>query len=149
MEIEIKYLDETLERTYGIDYATPGAAAVDIRACIDVRKTIMPGCTYMVPSGFAIHMEYTGVAAILLPRSGLGAKDGIVLGNTVGLIDSDYQEQIFISVLNRNLNKSVIINPYDRIAQMMFIPVIRPELKEVKQFSTSTNRGGFGSTGVK
>jgi len=128
-------------------YATAGAAGLDLRACLEAPLTLMPGDSQFVPSGISIHIGDAGFAAILLPRSGLGAKHGIVLGNLVGLIDSDYQGQIFISVWNRG-NAAFTIQPMDRIAQLVVVPVQQVEFNVVEEFGSSRRgAGGFGSTG--
>lgn len=122
---------------------------MDVSACIDEPLEINPGETSLIPSGFAIHVEDTGMAAVLLPRSGLGHKKGIVLGNLVGLIDSDYQGQVFVSCWNRG-QESFTINPGDRIAQMVFMPVVQAEFEIVDDFDEShRGEGGFGHTGVQ
>ena len=128
-------------------YATAGAAGLDLRACLNAPLTLMPGDSQLVPSGIAIHIRDPGFAALILPRSGLGAKHGIVLGNLVGLIDSDYQGQVFISVWNRG-NAAFTIQPMDRIAQLVVVPVQQVEFNVVEEFaSSSRGAGGFGSTG--
>jgi len=128
-------------------YATAGAAGLDLRACLEAALTLMPGDSQLVPSGISIHIGDPGFAALILPRSGLGAKHGIVLGNLVGLIDSDYQGQIFISVWNRG-NAAFTIQPMDRIAQLVVVPVQQVEFNVVEEFGTSRRgAGGFGSTG--
>ena len=128
-------------------YGTPGAAGLDLRACLDKPLTLNPGDSQLVPSGIAIHLGDPGYAAIVLPRSGLGAKNGIVLGNLVGLIDSDYQGQIFISVWNRG-QAAFTSQPMDRIAQLVVVPVQQVEFNVVEEFqSSSRGAGGFGSTG--
>ena len=128
-------------------YATAGAAGLDLRACLDAPLALSPGDSQLVSSGIAIHIGDPGFAAIILPRSGLGAKHGIVLGNLVGLIDSDYQGQIFISVWNRG-NAAFTIQPMDRIAQLVVVPVQQVEFNLVEEFETSRRgAGGFGSTG--
>ena len=128
-------------------YATAGAAGLDLRACLEAPLTLMPGDSELVPSGISIHIGDAGFAAIILPRSGLGAKHGIVLGNLVGLIDSDYQGQIFISVWNRG-NAAFTIQPMDRIAQLVVVPVQQVEFNVVEEFGSSRRgAGGFGSTG--
>lgn len=146
MEIEIKYFDNNIRDTHSISYKSNGAAAVDVRACIPNEIELKPGMDYMVPLGFAVHMYEQNIAAILLPRSGM-AKEGLVLGNLTGLIDSDYQAQIFMLAWNRRKEREIIIKPYERIGQLMFIPIIRANFKEVDTFTTLTTRGGFGSTG--
>ena len=128
-------------------YATAGAAGLDLRACLEAPLTLMPGDSELVPSGISIHIGDAGFAAIILPRSGLGAKHGIVLGNLVGLIDSDYQGQIFISAWNRG-NAAFTIQPMDRIAQLVVVPVQQVEFNVVEEFDSSRRgAGGFGSTG--
>ena len=128
-------------------YGTPGAAGLDLRACLDAPLELKPGDSQLVPSGIAIHIEDAGFAALILPRSGLGAKHGIVLGNLVGLIDSDYQGQVFISVWNRG-QAAFTIQPMDRIAQLVVVPVQQVEFNVVEEFqSSSRGAGGFGSTG--
>ena len=122
---------------------------MDISACLDESLQINPGETHLIPTGFAIHVEDTGLAAVLLPRSGLGHKKGIVLGNLVGLIDSDYQGQVFVSCWNRG-HESFTINPGDRIAQMVFMPVVQVAFDIVEEFDQShRGEGGFGHTGVQ
>ena len=128
-------------------YATAGAAGLDLRACLEAPLTLKPGDSQLVPSGIAIHIGDPGFAAIVLPRSGLGAKHGIVLGNLVGLIDSDYQGQVFVSVWNRG-SAVFTIQPMDRIAQLVVVPVQQVEFNIVEEFaSSSRGAGGFGSTG--
>ncbi|ASM48430.1 dUTP pyrophosphatase [Pseudoalteromonas espejiana DSM 9414] len=131
------------------EYATDGSAAIDLRACIDDALRLSPGETKLIPTGIALNMQDTGMAATILPRSGLGHKHGIVLGNLVGLIDSDYQGELFISVWNRG-NDEFAINSGDRIAQLMFIPVLKADFVLVDEFeATERGTGGFGHTGVK
>ena len=128
-------------------YGTPGAAGLDLRACLDKPLTLNPGDSQLVPSGIAIHIGDPGYAAIILPRSGLGAKNGIVLGNLVGLIDSDYQGPLMISVWNRG-SAAFTIQPMDRIAQLVVVPVQQVEFNVVDEFAASSRgAGGFGSTG--
>jgi len=128
-------------------YGTPGAAGLDLRACLDAPLELKPGDSQLVPSGIAIHIGDPGYAAIVLPRSGLGAKHGIVLGNLVGLIDSDYQGQVFVSVWNRGRD-AFTIQPMDRIAQLVVVPVQQVEFNVVEDFAVSSRgAGGFGSTG--
>lgn len=148
-EVEVKVLNDDI-RTYGLpNYATDGSAAMDLRACIKEPLTIFNGETILIPTGIAINIEDQNVAAIVLPRSGLGHKHGIVLGNLVGLIDSDYQGEVFISCWNRS-SEAYYIQPGDRIAQLMFIPVVKSHFKVVSEFETSERgAGGFGSTGTK
>lgn len=128
-------------------YATPGSAGLDLRACIETAIVLKPGDSTLVPSGIAIHLDDPHCAAMVLPRSGLGHKHGIVLGNLVGLIDSDYQGQIFVSVWNRS-QTDFTIQPMDRIAQMIVVPVLQVQFNVVTDFDASTRgAGGFGSTG--
>jgi len=145
-KLELKILDPRVRRDMP-HYATPGAAGLDLRACLDAPLTLQPGDSELVPSGIAIHLGDPGYAAIVLPRSGLGAKHGIVLGNLVGLIDSDYQGQIFVSLWNRG-NAAFTVQPMDRIAQLVVVPVAQVELRVVEEFAASSRgAGGFGSTG--
>ncbi len=128
-------------------YATPGSAGLDLRACLDQPLTLQPGQTELIPAGMAIHIADPGLAAIILPRSGLGHKHGIVLGNLVGLIDSDYQGQLFVSTWNRG-NAAFTINPLERLAQLVVVPVVHVAFNVVDEFSASSRgAGGFGSTG--
>ena len=145
-KLEIKVLDERI-RPHLPAYATPGSAGLDIRACIDDPVTLRPGESALLPSGIAIHLGDPGLAAVLIPRSGLGHKHGIVLGNLVGLIDSDYQGQVFVSCWNRG-REPFVVNPLERIAQMVVVPVVQVELDIVESFDASARgAGGFGSTG--
>ena len=145
-KLDIKILDERI-RAQLPTYATGGAAGLDLRACIDGPITVTPGETHLVPTGLAIHLDDPGLAAVILPRSGLGHKHGIVLGNLVGLIDSDYQGQIFVSLWNRG-QTPFVLNPMERIAQMVVVPVVQVALNVVEDFSDSERgAGGFGSTG--
>ncbi len=144
--IDVKLLDERL-KTHPPAYATEGAAGLDLRACLAGPITLHPGETTLVPSGLAIHLADPGLAAMVLPRSGLGHKHGIVLGNLVGLIDSDYQGQIFVSVWNRG-RASFTIQPMERIAQLVVVPVLQVGFNLVDSFDASTRGAdGFGSTG--
>ena len=128
-------------------YGTPGAAGLDLRACLDAPLVLEPGASQLVPAGIAIHIGDPGYAAIILPRSGLGAKHGIVLGNLTGLIDSDYQGQIFVSLWNRS-QAAFTVNPMERIAQLVVVPVAQVEWNVVEEFTASARgAGGFGSTG--
>ena len=147
-EVEIKILNDDI-RAFGLPvYETDGSAAMDLRACIEKPITILNGETILIPTGIAIHMKDQNVAATILPRSGLGHKHGIVLGNSVGLIDSDYQGEVFISCWNRS-SEAFYMKPGDRIAQLMFIPVVKAHFKMVDQFQSSDRgEGGFGSTGT-
>lgn len=148
-EVEVKILNDDIQ-TYGLPaYETDGSAAMDLRACIQDPITLLNGDTVLIPTGIAINIEDQNVAATILPRSGLGHKHGIVLGNLVGLIDSDYQGELFISCWNRG-NMAFTVNPGDRIAQLMFVPVVKSHFKVVKEFQESERgKGGFGSTGTK
>ena len=145
-QLDVKILDPRLRDSLP-HYATAGAAGLDLRACIDAPVTLAAGQTELVPSGIAIHVGDPRYAAIVLPRSGLGHKHGIVLGNLVGLIDSDYQGQVMVSVWNRG-QAPFTIHPLDRIAQLVIVPVVQVEFNVVEEF-TATPRGanGFGSTG--
>jgi dUTP pyrophosphatase len=144
--LDVKILDERI-RAMLPHYGTPGAAGLDLRACIDHPLTLNPGDSQLVPSGIAIHIGDAGFAALVLPRSGLGAKNGIVLGNLVGLIDSDYQGQVLISLWNRG-QAAFTVQPMDRIAQLVVVPVQQVEFNVVAEFeSSSRGAGGFGSTG--
>jgi deoxyuridine 5'-triphosphate nucleotidohydrolase len=146
--VQIKILDPRLGTEFPLpDYATEGSAGLDLRACLDERLTVSPGETQLIPTGFAMHMQDTGLAAVILPRSGLGHKHGIVLGNLVGLIDSDYQGQVFVSCWNRS-DAAFEIEPGARIAQLVFLPVVRARWERVAEFETSDRAGGgFGHTG--
>ena len=145
-KIDVKILDSRL-RDHLPQYATPGSAGLDLRACVPAPLTLNPGQCELIPAGIAIHINDPGYAAVILPRSGLGHKHGIVLGNLVGLIDSDYQGQLFVSTWNRG-NTSFVISPMERLAQLVLIPVMQIEFNVVDEFSTSDRgAGGFGSTG--
>jgi dUTP pyrophosphatase len=144
--VDVKILDSRLADDMPA-YATPGSAGLDLRACIDQAIELKPGQTELVPTGMAIHVADAGLAAVVLPRSGLGHKHGIVLGNLVGLIDSDYQGQVFVSVWNRG-SDVFTLNPMQRIAQLVFVPVLQVRLNPVDAFDESERgAGGFGSTG--
>jgi len=147
--IELKILDSRLGKTIPLpSYATDGSAGLDMRACIDDPLTVNPGDTELVPTGLAIHIGGSGLAAVLLPRSGLGHKHGLVLGNLTGLIDSDYQGQVFISCWNRS-SKAYVIEPGERIAQMVFVPVEQVRFVVVDEFENSERGdGGFGHSGT-
>ncbi len=147
--IQLKILDSRLGDSIALPhYATGGSAGLDLRACIDEAITVAPGETVLVPTGFAIHIEDNRLAAVLLPRSGLGHKHGLVLGNLTGLIDSDYQGQVFISCWNRS-NKSYEVQPGERIAQMVFVPVEQVKFEIVEEFEDSSRgEGGFGHSGT-
>ena len=146
--IDVRILDERL-RGQLPQYATPGSAGLDLRACINAPLALAPGQTELIPSGIAIHLADNGLAAVILPRSGLGHKHGIVLGNLVGLIDSDYQGQIFVSTWNRG-SASFTVNPMERLAQLVVVPVVQVGFNVVEDFDTSRRgAGGFGSTGKR
>jgi dUTP pyrophosphatase len=147
--IELKILDSRIGDSIPLPhYATEGSAGLDMRACIDSSLTVEPGETVLVPTGLAIHIGDSGLAAVLLPRSGLGHKHGLVLGNLTGLIDSDYQGQVFISCWNRS-NKGYEIQPGERIAQMVFLPVEQVAFEVVSEFGESSRgEGGFGHSGT-
>lgn len=147
-KIDVRILDARL-RDHLPHYATPGSAGLDLRACIDAPLTLAPGQSELIPAGIAIHLADPGLAAIVLPRSGLGHKHGIVLGNLVGLIDSDYQGQIFVSTWNRG-NAPFVINPMERLAQLVVVPVVQVGFDVVEAFTTSARgANGFGSTGKR
>lgn len=144
--IDVRILDERL-RSHPPEYATAGAAGLDLRACLKGALCLHPGETALVPAGLAIHLADPGLAAMILPRSGLGHKHGIVLGNLVGLIDSDYQGQIFVSLWNRG-RESFTLQPMERIAQLVVVPVLQVGFNVVDTFEESDRgEGGFGSTG--
>jgi dUTP pyrophosphatase len=144
--IDVKVLDARL-RAHMPRYATAGSAGLDLRACLEKPLTLAPGQTELVPAGIAIHLGDPGLAAMILPRSGLGHKHGIVLGNLVGLIDSDYQGQLFVSTWNRG-QAPFTIDPMERLAQLVVVPVVQVELNVVDEFDASSRgTGGFGSTG--
>ena len=146
--IQLKILDPRLNGEFALpDYATAGSAGVDLRACVDEPLTLEPGATELIPSGIAVHISDPALAAVILPRSGLGHKHGIVLGNLVGLIDSDYQGQVFVSCWNRG-TEHFVIEPGARLAQMVFVPVVQADFEIVEEFTTSDRgAGGFGHTG--
>lgn len=147
-KLDVRILDSRLLDQLP-QYATPGSAGLDLRACINAPMTLKPGETNLVASGMAIHIADSGYAAVVLPRSGLGHKHGIVLGNLVGLIDSDYQGQIFVSVWNRGQTEFTM-QPMERIAQLIIVPIAQVEFNIVETFTTSERgEGGFGSTGKK
>ncbi|GAA5192776.1 dUTP diphosphatase [Ferrimonas gelatinilytica] len=148
--IELKILDPRLGTEWPLpDYATPGSAGMDLRAMLDTPLTLEPGQTELIPTGMAIHIGDAGLAATILPRSGLGHKKGIVLGNLVGLIDSDYQGQLFVSCWNRG-NQSFTMEPGERIAQLVFLPVVQAAFKHVEAFDSSDRGdGGFGHSGTR
>jgi dUTP pyrophosphatase len=147
--LQVKVLDPRVGTEFPLPhYATPGSAGLDLRACLDAPLTLAPGETQLVPTGIAIHLDDAALAAVLLPRSGLGHKHGIVLGNLVGLIDSDYQGQVMVSCWNRG-NAAFTIAPGERIAQMVVVPVVQVQFEVVEQFTEShRGAGGFGSSGT-
>ncbi len=148
-KIQLKLIDQRLGRDFPLpEYSTAGSAGMDIRACIDDPLTLRPGENQLLPAGFALHLDDPAMAAVLLPRSGLGHKHGIVLGNLVGLIDSDYQGQVYVSCWNRG-TENFTINPGDRVAQMVIVPVIQAQFEMVNEFTdTARGSGGFGHTGI-
>ena len=144
--IDVKVLDQRMAEQLPA-YATPGSAGLDLRACLDEPLVLQPGHSALIPTGLSIHIGDPGLAAMLLPRSGLGHKHGIVLGNLVGLIDSDYQGQVLISCWNRG-REPFVVNPLERLAQLVVVPVVQVELNVVDTFDEShRGEGGFGSTG--
>jgi dUTP pyrophosphatase len=146
LQVELKILDDRIKEAMPT-YATSGSAGLDLRACIDAAITIQPGETTLIPTGMAIHLADPDYAAMILPRSGLGHKHGIVLGNLVGLIDSDYQGQLFVSCWNRS-QTAFVMNPMERMAQLVIVPVVQANFKLVDEFDASDRgEGGFGSTG--
>jgi dUTP pyrophosphatase len=147
--LQVKVLDPRVGQEFPLPhYATPGSAGLDLRACLDAPLTIAPGETHLIPTGIAIHLDDPRLAAVLLPRSGLGHKHGIVLGNLVGLIDSDYQGQVMVSCWNRG-SAAFTIAPGERIAQMVIVPVVQVKFEVVERFTEShRGAGGFGSSGT-
>ncbi len=146
MQVDLKILDERV-RDQLPHYATAGSAGLDLRACLDDAVVLNPGETRLIPTGLAMHLADSGYAAMILPRSGLGHKHGVVLGNLVGLIDSDYQGQLMVSVWNRG-QEAFTIQPFERIAQMVIVPVVQANFQVVEEFESSDRgEGGFGSTG--
>jgi dUTP pyrophosphatase len=146
MKIDVKILDSRLENNLPA-YATPGSAGLDLRACLDAPLTLAANAWQLIPTGIAIYLQDAGYAAMILPRSGLGHKHGIVLGNLVGLIDSDYQGQLMVSAWNRS-DVAFTIEPMERIAQLVIVPVVQAEFNVVASFPTSERgEGGYGSTG--
>ena len=147
MKLDVKILDERL-RTQMPAYATPGSAGLDLRACLDAPLTLAPNAWQLVPTGMAIHLADPGHAALILPRSGLGHKHGIVLGNLVGLIDSDYQGQLMVSAWNRS-DVAYTLQPMERLAQLVIVPVVQAQFNLVDDFvATQRGAGGYGSTGT-
>ena len=146
-QIDLQVLDARMAEQIPA-YATPGSAGLDLRACLDAAIVLAPGQTALIPTGLAIHIADPGLAAIILPRSGLGHKHGIVLGNLVGLIDSDYQGQLMVSCWNRGPTEFTV-QPFERIAQLVIVPVVQAQFRRVDSFDTSARgAGGFGSTGA-
>ena len=147
--LQVRVLDPRVGRDFPLPhYATPGSAGLDLRACLDAPLTLEPGRAELVPTGIAIHLDDPGLAAVLLPRSGLGHKHGVVLGNLVGLIDSDYQGQLMVSCWNRGTTPYTIA-PGERIAQLVVVPVVQVDFEIVEQFTEShRGEGGFGSSGT-
>ncbi len=146
MHVDVKILDPRMREQLP-HYATPGSAGLDLRACLDTPLILKPGETQLIPTGIAIHLADAGYAAMILPRSGLGHKHGVVLGNLVGLIDSDYQGQLMVSTWNRG-HEAFTIQPFERIAQMVIVPVVQARFNVVDEFPESDRgAGGFGSTG--
>ncbi|MEY3899667.1 MAG: hypothetical protein RI962_822 [Pseudomonadota bacterium] len=144
--IDVKVLDQRLSEQMPA-YATPGSAGLDLRACIQAPLTLEPGSTHLIPTGLAIHIADPAYAAMILPRSGMGHKHGIVLGNLVGLIDSDYQGELMVSTWNRG-NAAFVLNPMERLAQLVIVPVLQVAFNIVDSFTeTERGAGGFGSTG--
>lgn len=148
IDIQLKRLDPRLGHEIPLpDYATAGSAGLDLRACLDAPLTLVPGASELVPTGLAIHIGDPGYAALILPRSGLGHKHGIVLGNLVGLIDSDYQGELMVSCWNRG-SAAFTIEPGERIAQLVVVPVVQARFRQVESFGDSLRgKGGFGSSG--
>lgn len=146
--VQIKILDPRLGAEFPLpEYATDGSAGMDLPACLDEALVIPPGACELIPTGFAMHMQETGLAAVILPRSGLGHKHGLVLGNLVGLIDSDYQGQVYVSCWNRS-DRAFTIEPGMRVAQLVFVPVVQARWERVDEFDASERgAGGFGHTG--
>ena len=148
MRVDVKIIDSRLAEQMPA-YATPGSAGLDLRACLDAPLTLLPNAWQLVPTGMAIHLANANFAALILPRSGLGHKHGIVLGNLVGLIDSDYQGQLMVSAWNRS-TQAFTIEPMERIAQLVIVPVVQAQFNLVAEFKASERgEGGYGSTGNK
>ncbi|KGK42802.1 deoxyuridine 5'-triphosphate nucleotidohydrolase [Nitrincola sp. A-D6] len=148
-KLQVKILDPRIGTSFPLpSYATPGSAGLDLRACLDQALTLQPGQTELIPTGLAIHIEDPQLCAMILPRSGLGHKHGIVLGNLVGLIDSDYQGQLFVSCWNRS-DTAFVMEPGERMAQLVLVPVVQADFELVSEFTDSDRGdGGFGSSGA-
>jgi dUTP pyrophosphatase len=149
MKVDLKILDPRMADQLP-QYATPGSAGLDLRACLDAAITLEPNAWQLVPTGIAIHLDDPAYAALILPRSGLGHKYGIVLGNLVGLIDSDYQGQLMVSAWNRS-STPFTLEPMERLAQLVIVPVVQAQFNVVQEFAAKSERGegGYGSTGKK
>ena len=149
MKVDLKILDPRMADQLP-QYATPGSAGLDLRACLDVAITLEPNAWQLVPTGIAIHLDDPAYAALILPRSGLGHKHGIVLGNLVGLIDSDYQGQLMVSAWNRS-STPFTLEPMERLAQLVIVPEVQAQFNVVQEFAAKSERGegGYGSTGKK
>ncbi|HMZ00577.1 MAG TPA: dUTP diphosphatase [Burkholderiaceae bacterium] len=148
VQVDLKILDARLADQLPA-YATPGSAGLDLRACLDAPLLLAPGQTALIPTGLSLHLGDAGLAAMILPRSGLGHKHGIVLGNLVGLIDSDYQGPLMVSCWNRS-DREFVVQPMERIAQLVIVPVVQADFRVVETFEASARgEGGFGSTGTK
>ena len=148
VQVDLKILDARLADQLPA-YATPGSAGLDLRACLDAPLLLAPGQTALIPTGLSLHLGDAGLAAMILPRSGLGHKHGIVLGNLVGLIDSDYQGPLMVSCWNRS-DRAFVLQPMERIAQLVIVPVVQADFRVVETFEASARgAGGFGSTGTK
>lgn len=148
MKVDVRILDPRLADQFPA-YATPGSAGLDLRACLDSPLTLAPNAWQLVPTGMAIHLADAGYAALILPRSGLGHKHGIVLGNLVGLIDSDYQGQLMVSAWNRS-STAFVLQPMERLAQLVIVPVLQAQFNVVTEFTASARgEGGYGSTGTQ
>jgi dUTP pyrophosphatase len=149
-QLKVRILDARIGKEFPLPaYATAGSAGLDLRACLDAPLTLSPGKAELIPTGLAIHLDDPGLAAMILPRSGLGHKHGVVLGNLVGLIDSDYQGQLMVSCWNRGATEFVV-QPGERIAQMVIVPVVQVRLEVVEDFAASARgAGGFGHTGTR
>lgn len=150
LNVDIIVRDKRIKEAGGLSYGTPGSAGLDLRAAISEPVVLRPGESVLIDTGISVYVKDPNYASVILPRSGMGHKNGIILGNTVGLIDSDYQGNLMMSLLNRK-SENFTINPMDKVAQLVFIPVIHPTFNEVESFEDATQRGagGFGHTGTK